>query len=310
MTKYYTSSKGEKKVIADLPTPHLSNALAKLERDDPGRADEIKAMRGELDRRDTAEQYDRIHLGANNPPADPEPVPAIATVDPAARFEAVKINIDDLYDEAKNWLDGAEIENQEQADALGLLMDSMRKAAKAADDARKIEAKPFDDGKAAVQARYKPILEKADRAVTLSKTVLGKWLRALDDERKRQAEAARKEAEEAARAAQEAIRAAQASEDLAKREAAEQAAKAAKQAQSAATKLETARPQVQGMTRAASLRTYYTAEVTDFYAALEHFLAEQPDAFVPLLTKLAQTEVDSGKRQIPGVTVHAEQKVA
>ncbi len=52
-------------------------------------------------------------------------------------FEAVRIDIDDLYAEACLWLDGAPVETQEQADAINTLKDRIKKAIKAADDARK-----------------------------------------------------------------------------------------------------------------------------------------------------------------------------
>lgn len=49
---HYISSKGERRTIAAMPTPHLANALTKLERAEPHRIHEITAMRAELATRD------------------------------------------------------------------------------------------------------------------------------------------------------------------------------------------------------------------------------------------------------------------
>ena len=74
-------------------------------------------------------------IGHNNPPTE---------------FEVCKKTIQDLYEEAKLWLDGEPVETQEQADALNTLESRIREAAKDAEANRKKEAKPFDDGKAEV----------------------------------------------------------------------------------------------------------------------------------------------------------------
>src|SRR3546814_7413600 len=50
-------------------------------------------------------------------------------------------------------------------------LDDARKARKAAEDQRKIEAKPFDDGKAAVQALWTPLTdEKKGRCALIADT--------------------------------------------------------------------------------------------------------------------------------------------
>lgn len=49
---HYISSKGEKRLISAMPTRHLANALALLERSEPHRETEIHTMRQELSARD------------------------------------------------------------------------------------------------------------------------------------------------------------------------------------------------------------------------------------------------------------------
>lgn len=48
---HYASSNGQLREIATMVPEHMANALAKLERDEPHRTDEIVAMRAELERR-------------------------------------------------------------------------------------------------------------------------------------------------------------------------------------------------------------------------------------------------------------------
>ena len=48
---HYTDSRGVAKEIATMIPEYMANALAKLEREQPHRTDEIEAMRAELVRR-------------------------------------------------------------------------------------------------------------------------------------------------------------------------------------------------------------------------------------------------------------------
>lgn len=47
-TAYYHASNGQPRLIANMATPHLENALAKLERHEGHRVDEIAAIRAEI----------------------------------------------------------------------------------------------------------------------------------------------------------------------------------------------------------------------------------------------------------------------
>ena len=48
---HYVNSKGQLREIASMIPEHIANALAKLEREEPHRTDEIAAMRDELVKR-------------------------------------------------------------------------------------------------------------------------------------------------------------------------------------------------------------------------------------------------------------------
>jgi hypothetical protein len=234
-------------------------------------------------------------LGHNQPP------------EPTA-FDAFTAHIGDLFEEAKNHLDGAGINSEAEAEAVSKLLDLIRTASKDADKARTEEKKPHDDAAKAVQARWKPLLEKADLAVSTCKKALAPWLEKKDAEARAIAEAARQAAEQAARQAAEAMRAAHVS-NLEAREDAEALVKDAAKAEAAAARAEKARPQAAGGARAVTLRTTYRPELTNPSDALKHYVATNPEAIKACLQRLAEVDVREGKRQLPGFTIHEERTV-
>lgn len=235
-------------------------------------------------------------LGHNNPPPSP--------------FEAVQCHMDDLLTEARNWADGAKVENQEQADEISRLIEDLNKAEKAADDVRVAEKAPFDDIIAEIQDRFNAYIAplknkkpgKIPLAVSALKATLKPYLDALDAQ-KRAAEAeARRIAEEAAERAREAMQAVEAT-DLAGREQAEDLVNAARQAEAAANRAANDKAHASGGSRAMGLRRTFTPVMTDRKAALLHYLATRPADVTEFLLGLAVEEVRAGKRTIPGFDV-------
>tara|TARA_R110000851_G_C13100092_1_gene568109 strand:+ start:8285 stop:9001 length:717 start_codon:yes stop_codon:yes gene_type:complete len=227
---------------------------------------------------------DRIKPGGNNPPA----------------FDAHAANIADIREEAGAWLTGETIKSAEEAEAVKLLLDMARKAAKAADDERASEKEPHLTASKAVDAKWKPLITSAQTMADVCKEILTPW---------NIAEAARKEAEAAvARAAAEAERQAEveatraAAGNIDAREQADQLAASAKQAETIAKRAERAAGTGLG------LRTTYRAEVTDFTAAARAFWTSHRDRFEALTLTIAQEQVRAGKRDIPGITVIEERK--
>lgn len=235
-------------------------------------------------------------IGHNNPPAE--------TPDP---FTAVKIHCEDLYMEAKHWLDGGAISSDAEAAAVERLLDEARKAWSAADEARIEENKPFDLGKAAVQDKYAPLIAK-------TKTITGIMVRmqdackaALEPWRKKKAAEAAAIAEEARRAAQakaeEAAAAMRASAgNLEDREVAEELVKAANQAARDAGRAEKA------ATTGTGLTTYYEAVLKDTKVAMIHYMKDRPADFIDLCKALAAADVREGIRTIPGFTVEERKR--
>lgn len=236
-------------------------------------------------------------IGHNNPPVEP--------------FDAMDAHIADLMETAKGFLAGEPVETKEMADVVAKLIDEGRKASKDADALRKEEAKPFDDGKKAVQEKWKPIIARCDLVVDTAKKALVPYQLKLERE---QAEAAAKAREEAERARQEAIAAERAARDAADLEAAERAEelrKVAYKADRAANKAEKATPTiaVEGG-RGIGLRSYWIAEITDRREVLKHYMLSQPEALAAWLLDQAQKDVDAGKRTIPGCVVREDRRAA
>lgn len=222
---------------------------------------------------------------------------------------AIGLAIEDLYVEASAWLDGSPLETQEQADTLGRIVATARDLHKDADKTRAAEKKPHDDAARAVQAKWKPLLDKADKITTVGKAALARFLAAQQAEQDRIAAAAQAEADRLAEdarimamgfapddlAAQEALKATQ-----------DQAQKAAKQAAFAAK--QTAK--VAGTGRAIGLRTYYVPTLTNPVEALAFYKKNRPDALKAFLLELAQQDVSAGLRSIPGFDIKEEKRAA
>ncbi|WP_201829651.1 hypothetical protein [Microvirga zambiensis] len=234
-------------------------------------------------------------IGHNNPP---EPTP----------FERAEAQIIMLFDEAKNWLDGEGIATQAQADDVSKLLDMIRKAKKAADEARVEEKRPHDEAAKEVQEKYKPLLTRCDLAADAAKKALAPFLEKLEAEKRAKAEAARREAEGKARAAQEAIRAAQAT-DLAAREAAEALIQDAKKAEAVAKRAENDKAHGKGGSRAVTLRTTYRPVLKDAREAARYYWKTRQSELEAFLLTLAEKDVRAGQQDIPGFDIIVE-KVA
>jgi hypothetical protein len=210
-------------------------------------------------------------------------------------FEAWSLHIEDLFNIANGI---GEATNHEQEQALDELLDEFRKAKKEADKERAAEKKPHDDASKAVQAKWKPLLDRCDIAAQVIKDALTPYRTA---KQKAIDEAARKAREEAETARQAAL-AAFKSDDLDDRLEAEIKAQEAKALEAQANKLDR---------KPTGLRTFWEAEITDRKAALLHYLKEQPEMFTGLIQQLADKDArnEATRRDIPGITFH-EKKVA
>ena len=218
----------------------------------------------------------------NNPPAD----------------AAFSIHIDELFTLLSDALSGRPIETDEQEEAIDALLGDFHKAWKDSDGARAAEKKPHDDAGKAVQAKWKPIVDKADLGKKACSDALTPYRQAKQRAKDEAARKAREEAAERERAAQEALKQA---DDLETRFEAEQQFEAAKKLTAVANKIDRA---------PTGLRTSWEAEITDRTAALKHYLSQQPEAFVALIQELADRDARGARPQRPGITYHERKKAA
>lgn len=214
--------------------------------------------------------------------------------------------IEDLLLEARNWLDGEPITNEQQADAVSSLLNRLRRVAKDADEARKVEKKPHDEAAKAVQARWTPIISKADLAASTAKQALAPYLRAIEQQQRTEAEAARLEAGRLTEMARQAHQGA--SGNLGATEDAERLLKAAAAAEKDAVRAGKQKAHSTGGERAVGLRSVWSAALTDSCEALKHYRATKPDQLKAFLLSEAEKDVRAGARSIPGFTITEERK--
>ncbi|MCD1264040.1 hypothetical protein B5M44_04285 [Shinella sumterensis] len=234
--------------------------------------------------------------GHNNPPEELSP------------FELLKQEIEDLFEEAKNFCDGEPIDSEAMADVITELHDRIHECGKRAETLRVDEKKPLDDKIAEIQTKFHPLIgnTKAGKGkVILAKeacqTLLTPWRKKVADEKAAKAARVAKEAEAARAAAQAAMQAS--SGNLAEREAAEELLADAKALE------KTARRSEKAATTGLGLRTVWTAVLEDPEKALDWAYGRAADEFIAVAQRNADEAVRAGLRQVPGFVVK-ETKVA
>jgi hypothetical protein len=217
-------------------------------------------------------------------------------------FDELLIELDELYGLAEGSA-GVPVETDEQLADLDELDKSLLRNHQMLDKLRAEEKKPFDDGAKAVQAKFKPHLDRGDRARAALNKPRVDYKAKKEAERQAQARAAeaeRRAIEEARRKAEEEARAG----DLA---AAERAAELDRDLAIAA---DDAKRMAKAAKAPTGLRTVYRAELVDQRAAILHYMHAEPQAFIALIQSLADRDVRSpATRQIPGFRT-IEERVA
>ena len=208
------------------------------------------------------------------------------------------LHIDDLFSLLSDTLAGGEVTTDEQEAAIDAILDDFRKASKDADKERVAEKKPHDEAAKAVQAKWKPIVDKANRGVQACKDALTPFRTAKQQAKEEAARKAREEAEAREAAAREAI---QKSDDLEAKFAAEQQFEAAKKLTAVANKIDRS---------ATGLRTHWEAEITDRKAALLHYLNRSPERFEALIQRMADEDARGSRAPVPGIAFHERKKAA
>ncbi|MDR9813065.1 hypothetical protein [Rhizobium hidalgonense] len=251
---------------------------------------------------DTLAANPRAVMGGNHPPVEMTP------------FDAVKINITDLYDEARLWLDGTPVETQEQADALNTLKARIKDAIKAAETQRVIEGAPHKQAIDEIQARYNELIGNnksvtgiALKAEEACNKALKPYLLELDRQQQEAARIAREEADRKQREAMEAMRQRDAA-NLAATEEAEKLVQEAKKAEAAAAQAEKTRAHAKGDGRATGLRTVHRAVMVDRQLAAKWVWLDRNEELMTWIQDQADKAVRGGVRSIAGFEV-IEEKV-
>lgn len=221
-------------------------------------------------------------IGDNGPPAD----------------AAFGLHVDSLFTLLSDTLAGGDVTTDEQEAAIDAILDDFRAAGKDADKLRGAEKKPHDDAGKAVQAKWKPIIDKADRGAGACKDALTPYRTAKQRAKDEAARKAREEAEAKAEAARVALREA---DDLEAKFAAEQQIEQAAKLTAVANKIDRS---------ATGLRTHWEAEITDRKAALLHYLARAPERFEALIQQMADEDARTTRAPTPGIVFHEIKKAA
>lgn len=212
-------------------------------------------------------------------------------------LEAFGLHIEDLFALVSGSL-AADVTSDDQEAALDGLMDDLRKAKKDADAQRTAEKKPHDEAGKAVQAAWKPLLDRCDMGLDAIKAALTPYRTARQAAKDEAARIAREQAAEKLAEAQAALRT---SDDLEARFDAEAQLEQAAKLTAVANRIDRS---------ATGLRTYWEAEITDRKAALLHYIARQPERFEALIQQMANEDARGDRAPVPGIVFHERKKAA
>lgn len=225
----------------------------------------------------------KASIGDNNPPDE---------------FAIISAEINDLYDTAKDFLDGDPVITKGQADSIEKILVLTKDAAKRANELREYEVCPHNEAKNAIQAKYAPLIAKTQSttgkthlAIKACQDALLPWKRLLQEKKDKEAKIASEEAESKQKEAEAALRAS----NLGDREEAETLVKKAKTLKAKAKRI--GKDNVKGM------RKVWNVEVTNVVILLRHYWSTQPTALEEYVKDLAEKDVKSGIRNIPGCEI-------
>jgi hypothetical protein len=159
-THYNSTSKGPVE-IASMHHAHALNARDALARKaDPARQDELDALNAHIASLEDEQTVEgRVH-GRMMPDDASQHRPAGAQQSrrrPTPSRQSASTAKTSTW-RPSHWLDGAEITSDAEAEAVTRLLNAARDAESAADAQRVEENRPFDLGKAAVQAKFAPLI--------------------------------------------------------------------------------------------------------------------------------------------------------
>lgn len=212
--------------------------------------------------------------------------------------ELIFDEIADLYETAKDFCDGIAINDQDTANALTKIMEDIHDAGKRAEAIRVEEKEPHLKASRAVDAIFKPVLDKVKLGKDACAALLAPWRKRLADEAALAAKKLREEADAKAAAARAAMQTT--AGNLAEREKAESLAKEAKALDQIARKADN---------KPTGLVTRWTARIVDEDVALDWAFTRDKTKFIETVQAIADAALRMGLHTIPGFAV-TEEKVA
>lgn len=230
----------------------------------------------------TKSSTDTAPIGHNAPPAD----------------VAFSLEVDDLFSLLSDTLAGGEVTSDEQDAAIDAILDDFRKAATDAEKKREAEKKPHLEAGREVDAKWKPVVDKAKRGAAACKDALTPYRTAKQAAKDAAARKVREEAEARQKAAAEALRGA---DDLETKFAAEQEIEAAQKLVAVANKIDRS---------ATGLRTYWQHRIVNRRELLLHVVERYPEDLADMLNEFVRKQVAGGLRAIPGVEITEEKRAA
>jgi DNA repair exonuclease SbcCD ATPase subunit len=210
-------------------------------------------------------------------------------------LEAMSLHVEDLFALTSATLAGGPVTTDEQEAALDGLLDELRAAKKLADAQRAADKKPILDAGKAIDAAWKPLLDRCDMGAEGIKMALTPYRTARQQAKDEAARQARAEADAKLAEAQAALKQ---SDDLEERFAAEEQLKQAAKLTAQANRIDRS---------ATGLRSHQVAEVTNPGELLKHIKLHDPQALLDWLADYARKALPA---QLPGVTIRIERKAA
>lgn len=222
-------------------------------------------------------------------------------------FQAMEQEIMDLVEQSERWLATTVVDEQAKADKARNWQNMLKQAWTRAYNMRDAEKRPHDEKAAAVQAKFRPLLDHADRAAKALKTAYERFMIA-EDERLKRAAQIKYEAERAA------------AETERKRIAAERAKLMEDDPIAALTSPEPEMPEIPsepeetkvrvggGSGRRAGLRSEWVPTIVDYDKAAAHFIHHSAVRVVVEKLVAAETKLHKNDTKIPGVAVREEKR--
>lgn len=246
------------------------------------------------------------HGASNNPPI-------LIDERPDTLAPLVK-DIDAMLKNADRWFaERAEVKDDTEAGLLAGAIEQLRQWDAKVEAARVAEKAPYLEGERRVDAKWKPLKVRIEKAARVLKAIATVWAQKLRTKQQEAARIAREEADRLAAEARDLIDQAESgAANATTLVRAEEVAEQAEDAAAIARQAEAAKPQLSGnlTTRALSLRSRRVVdEITDIGAAMDHY-ATDPE-MLTLLRRLGNRDLraDQALASIPGCSIRTEEGV-